>query len=125
MSHSASPGTGTPCGMQRVCRIFGMLRSTAYYLKAWEAIAPEQRPAPRKRGPLGPCSDDELVGHIRRVLTESTFHGEGYRKVWARLRHQGIRTAQERVQRLMREHGLPPTETGFGSLPTRSSRRWV
>jgi hypothetical protein len=31
----------------------------------------------KKRGPHGPCSDEELVGHIRRILTESPFHGEG------------------------------------------------
>ncbi len=46
------------------------------------------------------------MGHIRRIVTESPFHGEGYRKVWARLRHQGIRTSKERVRRLMREQGL-------------------
>src|SRR5262249_9130364 len=46
------------------------------------------------------------VGHIRRILIESPFHGEGCRKVWARLRHQGIRTSKVRVRRLMREHGL-------------------
>jgi transposase len=44
--------------------------------------------------------------HIRRILTESPSHGEGYRKVWARLRHQGFRTSKERVRRLMSEHGL-------------------
>ena len=106
MSRSASPGTGKRYGMQRVCRIFGLARSTAYYLRARAAIPPEQRPVPGKRGPKGPCSDEELVGHIRRVLAESPFHGEGYRKVWARLRHQGLRTSQERVRRLMREHHL-------------------
>jgi putative transposase len=106
LSRSASPSTGKPYGMQRVCRIFGLARSTAYYLKAREAVPPEQRPVPRKRGPVGAATDDELVGHIRRVLAESPFHGEGYRKVWARLRHQGIRTASERVRRLMREHHL-------------------
>ena len=31
---------------------------------------------------------------------------EGHRKVWARLRHQGLRTSKERVRRLMRESGL-------------------
>jgi transposase InsO family protein len=98
--------------MQRVCRIFGMPRSTAYYLKAREAIPPEQRPVPRKRGPVGAATDGELVGHIRRVLAESPFHGEGYRKVWARLRHQGIRTASERVRRLMREHHLQAPRRG-------------
>lgn len=47
-----------------------------------------------------------MVGHIQRVLTESPFHGEGYRKVWARPRYQGIRASKERVRRLMRGHGL-------------------
>jgi putative transposase len=112
LSRSASPGTGKPYGMQRVCRVFGLARSTAYYLKAREAVPPEQRPAPRKRGPVGAATDDELVGHIRRVLAESPFTGEGYRKVWARLRHQGIRTASERVRRLMREHHLQAPRRG-------------
>lgn len=106
LSRSASPSTGRPYGLQRVCRIFGIARSTAYYLKARDAVPPERRPVPRKRGPVGAGTDEELVGHIRRVLAESPFTGEGYRKVWARLRHQGIRTAAERVRRLMREHRL-------------------
>jgi putative transposase len=112
LARSASPGTGRPYGVQRVCRIFGMARSTAYYLKAREAVPPEQRPVPRKRGPVGAATDDDLVGHIRRVLAESPFTGEGYRKVWARLRHQGIRTASERVRRLMREHHLQAPRRG-------------
>jgi putative transposase len=67
---------------------------------------------PRKRGPVGAATDEDLVGHIRRVLAESPFHGEGYRKVWARLRHQGLRTASERVRRLMREHHLQAPRRG-------------
>ena len=112
LARCASPGTGKPYGLQRVCRIFGLARSTAYYLKARQAVPPEQRPVPRKRGPVGAATDEELVAHIRRVLTESPFHGEGYRKVWARLRHQGIRTASERVRRLMREHHLQAPRRG-------------
>jgi transposase InsO family protein len=65
-----------------------------------------ERPEPRRRGPVGACPDAELVDHIRRILALSPFHGEGYRKVWARLRHQGVRTSRERVRRLMREHDL-------------------
>jgi hypothetical protein len=61
---------------------------------------------PKRRGPLGAGPDEELVGHIRLILTESPFHGEGDRKVWARLRSQGIRTSKEPVRRLMRQHGL-------------------
>jgi putative transposase len=112
LSRSASPSTGRRYGLQRVCRIFGLARSTAYYLKARDAVPPERRPVPKKRGPVGAASDDELVDHIRRVLAESSFHGEGYRKVWARLRHRGIRTAAERVRRLMREHHLQAPRRG-------------
>ena len=43
---------------------------------------------------------------VRRILAASPFHGEGYRKVWAKLRFAGLRTSKERVRRLMREHGL-------------------
>ena len=34
------------------------------------------------------------------------FRCEGYRKVWARLRHKRIPVSKERVRRLMREHNL-------------------
>ena len=40
-------------------------------------------------GPSARPQDDVLVGHIRRVLEASPFHGEGYRKVWAKLRVEG------------------------------------
>ena len=40
------------------------------------------------------------------MLEASPFHGEGYRKAWAKLRVEGIRPSQERVRRLMREHAL-------------------
>jgi putative transposase len=106
LGQATSPATGKKYGLARVCRLGDLPRSTVYFRRHQRAIPIDRRPAPRKRGPLGPCSDEELVGHIRRVLAESPFHGEGYRKVWARLRYQGICTSKERVRRLMREHGL-------------------
>ena len=51
-------------------------------------------------------SDDDLLAAIRQLLTDSPFHGEGYRKLWARLRFRGICTSRRRVLRLMRAHGL-------------------
>ena len=76
-------------------------------------------PAPcRRRGPIGAAPDDVLVAHIRRVLEASPFHGEGYRKVGAKLRVEGRRTAKERVRRLMREHDLQaPSRTGHAHGP--------
>ena len=38
-------------------------------------------------------SDKGLVAEIRQLLQDSPSHGEGYRKLWARLRFAGIRTA--------------------------------
>ena len=43
----------------------------------------------------------------------SPFHGEGHRKVWARLRVAGVRTSKRRVLRLMRENDLlAPSRVG-------------
>jgi len=51
-------------------------------------------------------SDPELLAAIRGVIAESPFVAEGHRKVWARLRRQGVFTARKRVLWLMREAGL-------------------
>jgi len=93
-------------GVARICRVWGIARAGVYRSRR-AAAGP---PAPRRRpGPAGPMPDAALVEAIRQALTHSPFHGEGYRKVWARLRHQGPRTSRERVRRLMRENGLQAT----------------
>ena len=57
--------------------------------------------------------DEALVEAIRAVLTASPFHGEGHRKVWARLRVCGLRTSRRRVLRLMWENNLlAPSRVG-------------
>jgi len=106
MSQARSPSTGRRYGLQRVCRLWQLPRSTVYFQRKRHRLPPEAPLASRKRGPQGPCSDAELLEHIRAVLTASPFHGEGYRKVWARLRFKGLRTSKDRVRRLMRQHGL-------------------
>src|SRR5450756_1553965 len=68
----------------------------------------ETRPntvARRRPGPVGACSDAELADHIRRQIAASRLHGEGYRKLWARLRFAGVRASPRRVRRVMRENG--------------------
>src|SRR4029434_8518738 len=100
MRQATSSSTGKPYGLARVCRVWQLARSTVY----WHRHTPAE-PGTR-RGAVGPGTDDELVDHIRRILEASSFPGEGYRKVWARLRYQGIRTSPRRVLRLMRAHGL-------------------
>lgn len=106
MSQASSISARKRYGLQRVCRRWHVGRSTVYAQRDPELKIEADQSGPRRRGPTGACPDDQLVGHIRAVLDDSPFHGEGYRKVWARLRHRGIRTSKERVRRLMREHGL-------------------
>jgi putative transposase len=60
----------------------------------------------RRPGSPGPCPDEELVAHSRRLLQAALCHGAGYRKVWARLRYAGLRTSPRRVLRVMRAHHL-------------------
>ena len=101
MSRKISPSTSRPYRQERVCIIWDVPRST-YYRQKKQADGCEKR----KPGPVGPCTDEKLVEEIRKVLADSPFHGEGYRKVWARLRLAKIRTSKDRVLRLMRENGL-------------------
>jgi putative transposase len=112
MSQATSPSTGQPYGLARLCRVWGVARSTLYWQRQ-ASSAPGAR-----RGPVGPCTDAELVDHSRRILEASPFPGEGYRKVWARLRQGGIRTSPRRVLRLMRAHQLlAPTRQGHPHGP--------
>jgi transposase InsO family protein len=112
MSQAISPSSGQPYGLARVCRVWGIARSTVYWQRR-ERATPGTR-----RGPMGPCTDDDLVAAIRSLLQASPFPGEGYRKVWARLRHRGIRTSPRRVLRLMRAHHLlAPTRQGHPHGP--------
>ena len=101
MSRTVSPGGAEPYGLARVCRVWRLARSTVYRHRARPSEVPPRRP-----GPVGPMLDAALVEAIRTVLADSPFHGEGHRKVWARLRFAGVRTSRRRVLRLMREHAL-------------------
>jgi putative transposase len=118
MSQAASPSSDRRYGLSRVLRVWRLPRSTFYFQRA-QAQRPAEPAQPRRRpGPQGPCDDATLVERIREILQASPFHGEGYRKVWARLRYNGIRTSKERVRRLMREHGLQaPTRVGHRHGP--------
>lgn len=106
MSQACSISTHRVYGLQRVCQQWGFPRSTVYAQRKGAAMVEPGGEVPRRRGPLGPCADGPLVDHIRRVLTETPFHGEGYRKVWAKLRVEGLRTSKERVRRLMAAYQL-------------------
>jgi putative transposase len=101
MSLLVSPSTKQSYGVLRVTRVWGTSRATVYRHRRCDQPSLRRRP-----GPLGPLPDEALVEAIRKLLADSPFHGEGYRKIWARLRFAGIRTSKRRVLRLTREQGL-------------------
>jgi hypothetical protein len=110
MSQSYSISIRRRYGLARVCRLWTWARSTIYASQRRETA---MSVTPGKRGPKTSWSDADLTELIREVLAGSLFLGEGYRKVWARLRLQGIRTSKGRVLRLMRLAGLlAPTRQG-------------
>jgi len=102
MSAAISPVTKRPYGVQRVCRIWAVPRSSFYHAR----LRPEPGPA-RPRGPKPPVDDAHLLAAIQADLAASPFRGEGHRKVWARLRYGlGLQVGRNRVLRLMRDNHL-------------------
>ncbi|MEX3630219.1 MAG: IS3 family transposase, partial [Burkholderia sp.] len=106
MSHAISASVSKPFGLQRVCQVLGFPRSTIYAVRA--RTADNGVPIiPGRCGPKPKMPDADLLKAIRDDLAASPFIGEGYRKVWARLRIvHNIRVSRTRVLRLMREHSL-------------------
>lgn len=101
MSQTISPGTNRPYGVQRVCTTWEQARSSFYH-----GLRPVSQ-APKRRGPRPLISDEDLLALIRHDLANSSFTGEGHRKVWGRLRFRdGHCVTRKRVLRLMRENHL-------------------
>ncbi len=110
MSHETSPSTQQPYGIARVTRVWQVPRSTVYARRDRR-----DHPSPAaKRGPKTPWTAAALTAHIRTIIAESPFHGEGHRKIWARLRAQGLRTSKRRTLVVMRAADL----LGPTRLPT-------
>lgn len=116
MSRQVSPSSEKPYGVERTARVLGVPRSTVY---ARRKAAARTEPS-AKRGPRTALADDALLAAIRAVLAETPWIGEGYRKVWAMLRHKGTRTSKGRVLRLMREHQLLAPHRAQGVAETKA-----
>ena len=122
MSATTSAATGRCFGIQRVCQVWERSRSALYARRARAhhrlGAGPARRGAPPRQ------SDAQLLAAIRTDLARSPFHGEGHRKVHARLRIlDGIRVARTRVLRVMRAHGLLSPHRGRqGAAKTHDGR---
>jgi putative transposase len=101
MREVVSPGTGRRYPLTTICAVFRVPRSSVYVVRT-----PAPAGCSAKRGPKTARSDADIVEAIRGVLAATSFHGEGYRKVRARLAHRGLAVGGKRVLRLMRAHHL-------------------
>ncbi len=101
MSRQVSTSTSRSYGVLRVTRVWGTSRATLYRHRRCDETGRAAQAGPEGadagRG-AGRC-DPPTAGR-------QPFHGEGYRKVWARLRFAGSRTSKRRGLRLMRAHDL-------------------
>jgi putative transposase len=77
MSRAVSPASGRPYGLAAVCRAWRLARSGVYRRRAPAPPSVPPSVPPRRRGPVGPMPDADLVAAIRAVLAASPFHGEG------------------------------------------------
>src|SRR5262247_4552328 len=85
-----------------MCQTWRLARSSVYLT----ARPRKEAGGLSKRGPRPAVNDAEVLGAIREILLTTPFHGEGYRKVRARLVHRGLAIGGKRVLRLMRSTGL-------------------
>jgi putative transposase len=106
MSETISEITGKRYGVQRVCRVWEVARSSVYERRG-RAEKRREVDAPARRGPKPEVTDAELLAAIEADLKRSPFSGEGHRKVHARLRIlDDIRVSRKRALRVMRENSL-------------------
>jgi putative transposase len=105
MSQAISPGTQKVYGLERVCRMWEVCRSSFY--------SRQKKTTKHKRGPKPTISDSELLGLIKKDLAATPFKGEGHRKVHARLKRTKARVGRNRVLDVMRANQLLSPHRGI------------
>jgi len=128
MSREISWGTAK---VRQVGQAFGISRQAYYQARKPMPASPDRgsRPRRERRGPW--ASAAELEAWIRRVV--ATHLGWGSRKVWARLKREGVVASKDRVWAMMRALGLtlppikerePTVRRGHVAV-VESNRRWA
>lgn len=104
MSTASSITARRVYGLRRVCKAWGVPRSSFY---AGKTADQGNEAGLGKRGPKTPRDDTALLALIREDLAATPFKGEGHRKVFGRLRYVARhKVGRNRILRLMRKHRL-------------------
>lgn len=131
MSRTTSSGQAT---VRLLCETFGVSRQ-AYYAAGKPRARRRQAAGTVQVVALSPrpryVSAAILLEAIRKVLSGEDAAAWGVRKVWARLRQQGMRVGRKRVWALMQAHGLvlardrEPGETHRGHVAVPEPNRRI
>lgn len=127
MSRQTSLGVAQ---VRQLCQAFGISRQAYYAARKPKRV---RRSRPKRSGPPRPsCATvEELEPRIRKIVAEHSAWG--VRKVWARLRRDGLHVSHKRVWALMNHWGLvlppaaerdPAARRGQVAVPD-SNRRWA
>lgn len=102
MSETISPLTHLKYGIEMVCKVWKFPRSSFYHSRK-KAL----RSIKISRGRCPKISDEELLKEIVEDINNSHFHGEGHRKIHARLRlYKRLEVGRNRVLKMMKNHKL-------------------
>ena len=115
MSQTTSPSAEKPYGVEAVCRVWKVGKSTYYRRRREEANA---GPPPRRRGPKPKHSDEGVAAHAHRAIVDAPFRGEGCLKIRQRLWDESVTVCKRRLRRILRAEGL----RGLHSPPRRPDR---
>lgn len=74
---------------------------------AWYARRPcKATDQKQKPGPQVAFSDEKVLSEVRAYLADPYFSGEGYKKLWKRLKDRGVTVGKERLRRILGENNL-------------------
>lgn len=111
MSRTISPSASRLYGLERVCDVWEVSRSTVYSRK--KKLMRAGNSERKKPGPKPGINDCELLGLVQEDIAESPFNGEGHRKIHARLKRKNARVGRNRVLNVMKANHLLSPHRGI------------
>lgn len=99
----------------RVCSLWGISRTSVFR---------EARGQRRRARRCVLFSDEEIAQKLVEIVRDSPFPAERHRKLWARLRRQGIQVSRERVRRILRDFAVLPPYMG-GLVKEAPNQMWA